>query len=239
MSVTTIGNVRTALILIFSTCMTGSSLASIEPLAGWDLIPAPGNQEFHPGLAMHPNVQSSNMVRGPGLVTAPAGSSFNSTWWNGDESEDYVEFGFTVDAGYQVDLSALLLSTYSSFSGPANLQLFASTDGFTSPLHTFVQPSNTSVSSNIDLSSLPTITGAFSVRIYEFGNTTADGTGITASAGSFRISNYLNHTDNFVRFEGEITEVTTTGNPSVPEAQSLLVWGFLALCAAVGMRLRR
>ena len=45
--------------------------------------------------------------------------------WASASSDDYVQFGFTVGAGFSVSLDDLIIATRSSNTGPGTLQLTA------------------------------------------------------------------------------------------------------------------
>jgi hypothetical protein len=77
----------------------------------------------------------------------------------------------------------------------------------------------------VDLSGLGTVMGDFNVRLIEIGNTQADGSGATASAGTFRVGDYFDGNDFFdVEIRGRTIE-----KPSVPDGGSTVILGFLAL----------
>jgi hypothetical protein len=147
-----------------------------------------------------------------------------------------MQFGFTVAAGFTVDLTNLIIATRSSATGPGMMGLFTSLDGFTTAVHTFNQsPGANFVNTAVDLTSLALITpGPFSVRLIEIGNTQADGIGATASTGTFRISEFSSDggtTFVDVQFNGSITAPSV-----VPEASAFLVWSTICGSVLAGWR---
>ena len=207
-----------------------TSLLALSPTAqavtivSYELAGALGNQVSQPPASMAAQVTGLSITRGSGLNAAAAVDSFNSTDW--DESgaaaaNDYFSFGFTVDPGSSVNLSSLILATRSSATGPGTMDLYYSGDGFTTSLHTFNQPDSTFVNSAIDLSALVGLTGLVEFRIYETGNTQADGVGDTGATGTFRVSDYSpdgGQTFQPITFDGRV----------VPEPSSIVL-------AAVGL----
>jgi hypothetical protein len=155
--------------------------------------------------------------------------SFNSNNWD-DEVDEFIEFGFTVAPGNIVDLENLIIATRSSPTGPGTIGLFTSLDAFATAIHTFNQgPGDNFVDTIVDLTSLASlISGPFSVRLMEIGDTQADGVGDTSGVGTFRVAEFLDDpTGAFldVQFNGVVI--------SVPELSAFAVWSILAagVCA--------
>jgi hypothetical protein len=68
--------------------------------------------------------------------------------------------------------------------------VYTSLDGYTNPIHTILQSDSAFINSVIDLSSLGPVTGSFTIRLMEIGNSGAGGYGATDGSGSFRIGQY-------------------------------------------------
>ena len=175
-----------AMVLVFG---AGSAHAGIGTLALWDNYGRPGTQQFTPGLSSA-LVKADNMVRGAGLIADSGFHSFNSKGWNGNSANDYVQFGFTVAAGYTATLDEMFISTLSSGKGPGKMGVYTSLDGFANPIHTILQSDSAFINSVIDLSSLGPVTGSFTIRLMEIGNSGAGGYGASDGSGSFRIGQY-------------------------------------------------
>lgn len=115
------------------------------------------------------------------------------------------------------------------------LGLFHNGDGFTASLFTFNQAGTSGgtgdLHSAIDLGSLTGLTGNVEFRIYEIGNTQADGAGDTSSAGTFRLSDYFvaGAFDRSMQITGTVT--------AVPESQTVAM--MLASLGLIGWRMRR
>ncbi|GMV24457.1 MAG: hypothetical protein AMXMBFR58_04880 [Phycisphaerae bacterium] len=212
------------------------SLAALALVAGsataatvsqWDLTGAPGDQAFTAGTAAA-NVSATNITRGAGLGVSAAGNSFSSLGWT-QQATDYISFGFSVDAGYQVNLENLYIGTRSSGTGPGTLGLYSSLDGFTAPLTTFVQVGTNGgagtgfVNSVVDLSALPNISGTIEFRVIQIGTQAANGGATTSANGTFRLTAYfVNATfDRNLQFTGEV----------IPAPASIALVGLAGLVA--------
>ena len=191
------------------------TLANADTIGSWALFGEPGNQVFSPGVGS-PNVTATNMVRGAGLTGNAGGNSFNSAGWT-SEATDYMEFGLSIDPGYQVALDDLIIGTRASNTGPGFVGVYSSLDGFSSPITTLVQSGTNFLNSVIDLSSLGTVSGPFSIRLAQIGTTSANG-GSTSASGTFRITDYFDGTD---FSDTQITGVTS----AVPEPSTVLLLG--------------
>jgi 2',3'-cyclic-nucleotide 2'-phosphodiesterase / 3'-nucleotidase / 5'-nucleotidase len=174
----------------FNAYQTGGAVISGDALVTWDLSGASGNQASQTPASAAVNVTGLPMVRGPGLNATTAGNSFSSSGWDGSNANDYIEFGFTVGAGFSVDLNQLVIATRSSGTGPGTLGLYWSGDGYTTPLFTFVQDNTNFNNQIVDLSVLAALTGTATFRLIEIGDTRASGSGATSSAGTFRVAEY-------------------------------------------------
>ena len=202
--------------------LAASSFAHASIVASWDLSGDPGNQATEPAAFQRPGIVGSPMIRGAGLGPVAAANSFNSNNWD-DEIDEYIEFGFTVGPGTSVDLQNLIIATRSTAAGPGTIGLFTSLDSFAAPVYTFAQsPGGNFVNNIVDLSSLPLLgPGTFAVRLYEIGDTQADGVGDTDASGTFLVAELLgSEIFDDIQFNGTI----------VPEFNSFIVWALLGVC---------
>jgi uncharacterized protein (TIGR03382 family) len=173
--------------------------ANASLVAGWNLALCPDGAQTYAATAAAGGVTGMTMTRGAGLyaVNATVGC-FNGAGWN-QEATDYLSFGFTVANGSSVNLSSLQIGTRSEGGAPGTLALRSSVDGFGSNLFIFDQASTTSnewgpgagfIFSVIDLRAMTNLTGTVEFRIYQVGNTAANG-GTPQTNRHFRLTNYF------------------------------------------------
>ena len=89
-----------------------------------------------------PNLGVSTITRGSGLTAAANGGRFNATNWaltsiaNAVSGNNYMEFTITPNATYSFDVSSIVVSLQRSATGPREIALRSSVDGYTSDLDT-------------------------------------------------------------------------------------------------------
>jgi len=210
--------------------LAASGASQAVTIVQWDLAGASGSQASTVASAAAAQVTGSELARGAGLAGSAGANSINASGWNGQAS-DYFSFGFTVAAGYTVDLDDLYIGTRSSGTGPGTMGLFYSGDGFTASLVTFDQaPGSNFVNSVVDLGSLPDLAGTVEFRLQQIGTTSASG-GATGGNGTFRVTGYFNAGvfDRNTQFTGSVSAIPEPGS------YALLLVGL----AAVGVAVRR
>ncbi|MFV8818798.1 hypothetical protein [Haliea sp. E17] len=216
-------NLKTLIIAAAAFFTSGVSQAAT--IATWDMTGQPGDQTVMVASNLASGLQAATLSRGAGLNATTGTDSFSSSGWSGSEADDYLSLSLSVAEGYLLNLDWLAIGTRASNTGPGSIGVFSSLDGFSSPLQGIAQNGGEVVASLVDLSGLGTLTGNLELRLYELGNTQADGSGDTSAAGTFRV---VNSTGGFTRFEGEL-QLTP-----VPLPASL--WLFGSALAALGMR---
>jgi MYXO-CTERM domain-containing protein len=199
-------------VAIVSVIASLAGAAQAQTVAQWDLLGQPGTQASVAGLGSA-NVTAGLLARGAGLSGNAGTNSINAAGWNDLGANDYYSLAFTVDAGYKTDLSSLYIGSRSSNSGPRDLGLYSSLDGFASPVHTWTEVGASAFANQIiDLSGLPDITGSVEFRIRATSNAAATG-GTISSTGTFRLSAYFSGGafDRNLQFTGVTTLVPTPG----------------------------
>lgn len=212
-----------------ATTVAFAGAASAQVVADWALFGEPGDQVFTPAASSAANVSGLDMTRGAGLTPNVGNNSLNSRGWNTlDSSVDYVSFGFAVDAGWQVDLSELWMGSNASNTGPGDMGLTYSGDGFSSVLHQWIQPAGF-FNQIIDLSSLSGLTGNVEFRIIALSDTRADGNPDLSigAGGTFRVGEHF--------ADGNFTNVQFTGSV-IPTPGAVALFG---LAGVAGLRRRR
>lgn len=129
------------------------------------------------------NATFSNLTRGSGLTAASLANAFNSSGWTTaatPDANDYYEFTITPSAGFQFSATELRVGLQRSSTGPPNLALRSSLDGFVSNIGPVIAPpSGTTATTTI---SLTTVTGLqnstvpVTLRFYGYGASSGAGT---------------------------------------------------------------
>lgn len=205
--------------------MSVASAASAQ-VTSYTLFGNAGNEAFVAADAAPTGVSGMDLTRGAGINPSAAGNSFSANGWDNFEATDYFSFGFTVSAGYSVNLDTFWVGSRSSSSGPGTMGLYWSGDGFSTALATIVQSGTAFTNSIIDLSALTGLTGTVEFRLIAMAGASAGG-GTPGSGGTFRVGDHYDGA-NFTQMRFEGTVVPTPGA--------------LALCGVagvVGIRRRR
>lgn len=99
-----------------------------------------GNEGTAVSNSNDPNANSSTISRGSGLTASNNGNRFNATSWatsnigNAVTGNDYMEFTLSPTSGFQLDISSIEVNIQRSGTGPREVALRSSVDGFTSNL---------------------------------------------------------------------------------------------------------
>jgi hypothetical protein len=227
------GMIRTAIASAMT--LLAAAYAPAATIVSYNLQGQPGSQVTQAPALSAANTTGVNMTRGPGVTPNAGSNSFNSAGWESaiaaPASTEYVEFGFVVDAGYTVDLEQLFIGTRSSGTGPGTIGLFSSIDAYAAPIASWAAGNAVFVNQVVNLSSLPDVAGDVRFRLYEVGNSSANG-GTTASTGTFRVTAYFvgGVFDRDLQLTGTVT--------AIPEASSL-VFGAIAVSLAGVAVIRR
>lgn len=162
----------------------------LEPIefVNWDFSGSPGNQVATPGNALVAGIAARDFARGAGINPASANNSINSNGWNAGDDR-YFTFGFNVSADKLVDLATLQIGSTSSNTGPRDLALVYSGDGFTARIAEW-QHTGSFVNQIIDLSALQNLSGDVEFRIIITSDVSVNG-GTTSSGGTSRVTNFF------------------------------------------------
>jgi hypothetical protein len=216
--------------------LVGTAFSQAATIVSYNLQGAAGNQASQAPAVSAAFTTGVNLTRGAGLVGSAASNSFSASGWESavaaPTSTEYFEFGFNVDPGYVVDVSELYVGTRSSGTGPGTIGLFSSVDSFAAPIATWAAGNATFVNQIVNLSALPDLAGNVRFRLYEVGNSAANGSGATSNAGTFRVTAYF---ANGV-FDRDFQIVGTVN--AIPEASSvvLVMTGMLGLAGVAQIR---
>lgn len=205
-------------------------LASATTIVTWETFGNAGNEPFVEPTNVATGLVGLNLERGPGLSATGASNSFNSSAWawlgGVRQADDFVSFGFDVQAPFKVEEARLLFGSRSSNTGPGPLGLYWSGDNFTDPIHTWTHVNDNWTNHDIDLSGLGILeAGTYEFRIQSIADQRAnDPQNTIAGAGTMRVGDYFQSGQGFslFRFEGVVT-------PEPGRAVLLVLGGVLLL----------
>lgn len=204
-----------------------------ELIAEWDTTGMAGTEASRIGTTLASHIDVGNLTRSTGLTGNTGSNSMNTKGWNGTNSDDYLEFNLTVESGFTATLGDLWIGTKSSSTGPGTMGFYTSKDSYASAFYTVIQDGVNYKNDTIDLSFLGPISGSFSIRLYEVGDTGANGAGATYSGGTFRVTDYYEGSAYNIGISGTVAPVSAV---PVPAAAWLLGSGLLSL---IGLKRKR
>ena len=212
-------------LVFFSLVGAFSVCAYAADIVRYDMLGQPGNQVSTAGVSDFAEITVSPLSRGTGLTASAGANSLNSSGWalgDGDDANDYVTFGFTVAGGFQANLQNFFIGSRSSDTGPSEILLKSSLDGYTATIASIpLVGASAFTNSIIDLSGGGPSTGSIEFRFYAGQNVNAIGTGTIGNGGTWRIADYFQ--------DGTFGDVNIVGTV-IPEPASVLLVAFGALC---------
>ncbi len=159
-------------------------------LLSWNTFGNTGNETSEPSVSNDPNVLPSSLTQGAGVTPTTNQHRFGGNNWFdvGDSSpttlaqsvagSDYLQFTVTPASGFSFTPTSFVFSWDHSNTGPGDLTLRSSADGFTTNLGTVLgSPAAIITSNTINISGLTSLTTATTFRLYAYGGTAAAGTG--------------------------------------------------------------
>ena len=162
-------------------------------LLQWNTFGNTGSETVEPSVANDPNVSVANLTQGS-ITSAANGNRFGGTnWFNTGNTvagntiteavtgNDYIQFVVTPNAGFSFTPTSFVFRWDRSASGPSNVALRSTVNGFASDLGTVTGMVSGGVATTTDrtitITGLTNITTATTFRIYGYGATAITGTG--------------------------------------------------------------
>lgn len=161
----------------------------IGQLLQWNTFGNTGLETTEPSVFNDANISSSNLTLGSGITPASNGNRFGGNNWfdigNTNPStiaeaiagNNYIEFIVTPLGGYTFTPTSFVFNWDKSGTGPQNVVLRSSFDGFSSNIGIVAPTAAIGVSNTIIISGLTELSVATTFRIYGYGATGTGGTG--------------------------------------------------------------
>ncbi|RED48778.1 T9SS type A sorting domain-containing protein [Seonamhaeicola aphaedonensis] len=171
------------------------------------------------GQIVDPNISVNGIGRGSGLFNPPnTNDRYNARGWDSTtlDGNDYFEFTIVPNSGYEIDFVSFIFNSQPSNTGPVNISVRSSLNGYSSDIGTpVIGGVGVSTQSSIDLSSATyqDISTSITFRIYAWGGSNTNGT--------FSINDFI--------FNGTVSPLCSTtttwdgsswdnGNPNINKA---------------------
>ncbi|MGB5015403.1 MAG: hypothetical protein WBO68_15385, partial [Pyrinomonadaceae bacterium] len=175
-------------------------LAPTAVTLSWNTFGNAGTETSEPSNANDPNVGTSNLTLGAGVTAASNANRFGGSGWfdsgntvSGNTiaeaiaGNNYIQFIVTPNAGFSFTPTSFVFNWDKSGTGPQNVALRSSADGFAANLGTVAPTAAIATQNTITITGLSDITAPTTFRIYGYGATATGGTGgfdITSSVAN-------------------------------------------------------
>ena len=176
-------------LLLFSTLFLASFYSNAQ-LLQWDTYGMAGTETSRTSIANNPNINPSSLILGVGVTTIGNSNRLGGNNWFdiGDTvtgttvaesitGNDYIQFTVTPTSGSTFTPTSFVFSWDHSGTGPKNVALRSSFDGYTSDLGLVAPVAGIGTTNNITIAGLSNIATSVTFRIYGYGGTNSGGTG--------------------------------------------------------------
>lgn len=167
------------------------AVCSGQALLQWNTFGNAGTETSEPSVFNDTNISAASLTLGAGVTAAANTNRFGGSAWfdTGDTGagttlaesvagNDFIQFIVTPNSGFTFSATSFQFSWDRSGTGPANVTLRSSLDGFTSDLGTATGIVTGAFATNtFTLTGLNNISTAVTFRLYGYGATAAAGTG--------------------------------------------------------------
>jgi hypothetical protein len=183
-------------------------------LLQWNTFGNSGTETIEPSTFNNANISTSTLNYTGSAVNPSANSNrFGGSNWGTTASvstDKYIQFTVTPTQGFSFTPTSFVFGWDRSSSGPANVALRSSTDGFATNIGTITSIAASQTNGNtITISGLTGLTAATTFRLYGYGATGSGGTG-GLDVGSNIVNVQLNGTTALISPEINIKQSTTS-----------------------------
>ncbi|MBL0013997.1 MAG: choice-of-anchor D domain-containing protein [Flavobacterium sp.] len=155
-------------------------ILSYSQLLQWNTFGNTGLETTELSVTNNVNLSSSTLNL-TGSVVAPAGNlnRFGGNNWaiGALSTSNYIQFTVTPNSGFSFTPTSFVFSWDRSASGPSNVALRSSVDGYVADLGTVAVAASLNTGYSISIAGLNNLTTATTFRLYGYGATGATGTG--------------------------------------------------------------
>lgn len=151
-------------------------------LLQWNTFGNAGTETTEPSVFNDPNISSANLTQGSITAATNANRFGGSAWSTGATSasavtgNDYIQFVVTPNSTCSVTPTSFVFSWQSSGTGPTNVALRSSFDGFAADIGTQAV-TGTITQYTINITGIANYASALTFRLYGYGASAGTGTG--------------------------------------------------------------
>lgn len=165
------------------------SFGSFGQLLQWNTFGNAGTETTEPSVFNNANISSSTLTQGTITPAANANRFGGSNWFNTGNTvggntlaeavagNDYIQFVVTPNFGFSFTATSFVFSWDRSGTGPQNVTLRSSVDGFAADLGTVAPVAAVGTFNTITIIGVSNVTTATTFRLYGYGATATGGTG--------------------------------------------------------------
>lgn len=166
------------------------SKSDAQVLLQWNTFGNVGTETTEPSVFNNANISSANLTFGAGITAAANANRFGGSGWfdvgntaagntisEAVAGNNYIQFIVTPSAGCSVTPTSLVFSWDKSGTGPQNVVLRSSVDGYTSDIGTVAPTAAIGTNNTINITGISNISTPITFRLYGYGATATGGTG--------------------------------------------------------------
>ncbi|MFM2264873.1 MAG: hypothetical protein RLZ77_289, partial [Bacteroidota bacterium] len=177
-------------IVVLICLLLGYSPLLYSQLLQWNTYGNTGTELTEPSVFNNPNISTSDLTFGAGITPLGNGLRFGGTSWfdTGNTAagntlaeavagNNYIQFIVAPNFNFAFTPTSFVFSWGRSGTGPVNVALRSSVDGYTSNLGVVTGLTSLSNGNTITITGLTNISTATTFRLYGYGGTGPGGTG--------------------------------------------------------------
>ena len=177
-------------LLLAAVALFIGTMTSYGQLLQWNTFGNTGTETTEPSVTNDVNISAATITFGAGVTPAANANRFGgSNWFDTGNTgtgniiaeafagNNYVQFTVTPNSGFSFTATSFVFNWDKSGTGPKNVALRSSADGYAADLGIVAPTGTIGVSNTITISGLSNIATATTFRLYGYGATFTTGTG--------------------------------------------------------------